>query len=133
MSWDIKSGSRHFYLHPRMRDFFLFRYNGRYHLCIALPFGWGPSVLWFTKLLRPLVKHLIECVGYRILPYIDDFACAPSPLGRASTRHGKTARGPVGDCRGCLRGWGSSSTRVKDAGKGRLRWNIWVASWIPWR
>ena len=37
MSWDIKSGYCHFYLHPRMRDFFLFRYNGRYYSCIALP------------------------------------------------------------------------------------------------
>jgi hypothetical protein len=29
MSWDVKSGYRHFYLHPRMRDNFLFRYGGR--------------------------------------------------------------------------------------------------------
>ena len=29
--------------------------------------------MWFTKLLRTLVKHLRERLGYRILPYIDDF------------------------------------------------------------
>jgi hypothetical protein len=27
MSWDVKSGYRHFYLHPKMREFFLFHYN----------------------------------------------------------------------------------------------------------
>lgn len=28
-----------------MRDWFIFRYGGRYFQCIALPFGWGPSAL----------------------------------------------------------------------------------------
>lgn len=85
-SWYIKSGYRHFYLHPGMRKFFLFRYDGRFDGCIALPFGWGRSMLSFTKLLLPLVLYIRERLRYRILPYIDDFACAPSPLGRSSTR-----------------------------------------------
>jgi hypothetical protein len=38
-SWDVKSGYRHFYLHPRMRDCFLFQYGGHVYWCIALPFG----------------------------------------------------------------------------------------------
>lgn len=84
MSWDIKSGYRHFYLHPDVRDFFVFRYGGRYFRCIALPFGWGRSVLWFPKLLRPLVQYLREKLGYRVLPYIDDFVAAPCPHGRPS-------------------------------------------------
>lgn len=46
------------YLHPDVRDFFLFRYNGRFYRCVALLFGWGRSVLWFTKLLRPLVQFI---------------------------------------------------------------------------
>jgi hypothetical protein len=58
MSWYVKSGYRHFYLHPRMRDYFLFHYGGRFYRCIALPFGWGRSVLWFTKLMRPIVKYI---------------------------------------------------------------------------
>ena len=41
MSWDVKSGYRHFYLHPCMRIFFLFSYDGRCYCCITLPFGWG--------------------------------------------------------------------------------------------
>jgi hypothetical protein len=78
MSWDTKSGYRHFYLHPRMREYFLFRYSGRYYRCVALPFGWGRSVLWFTKLLRPMVKHIRTELGYGLLTWIDDFLCVPS-------------------------------------------------------
>ena len=51
-SWDVKSGYRHFRLAPHMRDYFLFHYNRRFYRCIALPFGWGRSPLWFTELLR---------------------------------------------------------------------------------
>jgi hypothetical protein len=29
ISWDVKSGYIYFYLHPKMRDFFLFHYCGR--------------------------------------------------------------------------------------------------------
>jgi hypothetical protein len=78
MSWDVNSGYRHFYLHPRMRDYFLFHYGGRYYRCIALPFEWGRSVLWFTKLMRPIVKYVRNNLGYRFLPWIDDFLCAPT-------------------------------------------------------
>jgi hypothetical protein len=38
MSWDVKSGYRHFYLHPKMREFFLFHYVGRFYRCVALVF-----------------------------------------------------------------------------------------------
>ena len=117
MFWDIKSGYRHFYLHPRMREFFIFRYDFVFYRCIALPFGWGQSVLWFTKLLRPLVQHLREVLGYRVLPYIDDFACAPSPLGRPSTRR-DCARAGEG-WTGCSGAWGWCDTRPRDAGRGR--------------
>ena len=70
---DIKSGHRHLYLHPDMRNYFIFRYEGRHYRCIVLPFGWGRSVLCFTELLRPPVRHLREWLSYRMLPYIDDF------------------------------------------------------------
>jgi hypothetical protein len=43
MSWDVMSGHRHFYLHPRMRDYFVFHYGGRFYRCVALPSdGEGP-------------------------------------------------------------------------------------------
>jgi hypothetical protein len=48
-SWKVKSGYRHFYLHPRMRDYFLFHYGGRFYRYVALPFGWGRSVLCFAN------------------------------------------------------------------------------------
>jgi hypothetical protein len=93
MSWDVKSGYRHFYLHPRMRDYFLFHYDGCFYRCVALPFGWGRSVLWFTKLMRPLVKYIRSELKYRLLPWIDDFLCAPTDGQRpASSRDCRKAR-----------------------------------------
>jgi hypothetical protein len=45
MSWDIKSGYRHVYLYPLMRDFFIFHSGSRYFRYIALLFGCSRSVL----------------------------------------------------------------------------------------
>lgn len=58
MSWDMKGGYRHMYLHQDIRDYFIFKYDGRYYRCIVLPFGWKRSVLWFTKLMRPVVRYM---------------------------------------------------------------------------
>jgi hypothetical protein len=81
ISFDIQSGYRHFRLAPHMRDMFLFRYAGRFFQCVALPFGWGRSPMWFTKLLRPKVQHLRSSELYRVLPYLDDFLIVPSQAG----------------------------------------------------
>jgi hypothetical protein len=39
VSFDIKAGYRHFRLAPKMRNWFIFRYENKYYRCIALPFG----------------------------------------------------------------------------------------------
>lgn len=56
ITMDIEKGYRHMRLHPSMRDWFIFRYAGRYFKCVALPLGWGRSCLWFTQLI--FVKEL---------------------------------------------------------------------------
>jgi Reverse transcriptase (RNA-dependent DNA polymerase) len=84
VSFDIMSGYRHFRLVPRLRDWFFFRYNGRFFRCITLPFGWGRSTLWFTQLLFPVVRHLRTELRYRVLTYIDDFLVAPTCAGRVA-------------------------------------------------
>lgn len=89
VSFDIRSGYRHFRLAPGMQKYFLFRYHGRFYKCVALPFGWGRSPLWFTELLRPFVSHL-RGAGFRVLAYLDDFLIIPSPSG---------IRADKGDCR----------------------------------
>ena len=76
LTMDIKSGYHHFRLHPRMRNWFLFRNGDRFYRCIALPFGWGRSVWWFCRLLRPFVRELRRR-GHRCLAWIDDFLIAP--------------------------------------------------------
>lgn len=35
ISFDVKSGYHHFCLHPSIRNFFLFHWEGRYFRCIA--------------------------------------------------------------------------------------------------
>lgn len=73
-----------FFLHPSMRGYFLFKYAGRFFLCIFLPFGWGRSPIWFTKMMRNFVRYLRNNWCYRTFPYIDNFLVAPSRPGRAS-------------------------------------------------
>ena len=41
LSMDVQKGYRHLRLHPDMRDWFIFRWEGRYYHCVALQFGWG--------------------------------------------------------------------------------------------
>jgi hypothetical protein len=50
-----------------------------------MSFGCGRSVLWFTKLMRPVVKYIRSELGYRLLPWIDDFLCAPTDGRRPAT------------------------------------------------
>ena len=83
LSFDIKAGYRHFFLHPSVRNFFLFHYGGRYFRCIALPFAWCRSAFYFVNLLKPFVGK-IRRWGSGVLPYIDDFLVAPA-IGRPST------------------------------------------------
>lgn len=85
ISMDIKAGYRHFRLHPLMRDWFIFRYAGKYYRCLALPFGWGRSPLWFTQFMAVFVRELRR-QGLRVLAYLDDFLIAATPLGEVSTK-----------------------------------------------
>ena len=57
LSMDVLKGFRHFRLHPDLSNRFIFRYAGRYIQCVALPFGWGRSPLWFTQRMAPFVTR----------------------------------------------------------------------------
>ena len=85
MSWDIKSGYRHLCLNRDVQDVLLLRYSRRFYRCVALQFGWGPSALWFTKLMRPVVQFIRDKWCWRVLPYLDGFLLDPSSPGRPST------------------------------------------------
>lgn len=129
ISFDIKSGYRHFSLHPDVRNYFLFHFNGQFFRCKALPFGWSRSAFWFTNLIKPLVAHLRERFGMRVLPYIDDFLLAPT-LGRVSTRE---------DCKRAsveidvlLRLLGIARHPSKGVwGRDLPDWNTWVSFGTP--
>lgn len=70
LSFYIKAGYWHFYLHLSIRNFCTVHYYRNYYRCIALPFGWSAS--WFITFLKPFV-HNIRGWGYRVLSYIEDF------------------------------------------------------------
>lgn len=84
LSMDVQQGYHHLRLHPCMRKWFVFRYQGRYYTCVALPFGWGRSCIWFCGLMAYLVRHLRR-MGLWVLPYVDDLRIAPSPHGTWAT------------------------------------------------
>lgn len=84
ISFDIQAGYRHVHLHPLMLNFFLFSYGGKTYRCLALPFGWGPAAMHFTRFLRPVVTYMRNVLGYRVLCYLDDLLIAPRG-GRAAT------------------------------------------------
>jgi Reverse transcriptase (RNA-dependent DNA polymerase) len=83
VSFDIQAGYRHFRLAPHMRGWFFFRYDGRFYRCIALPFGWGRSPIWFTQLMVPMVRKLRQ--QCRVLAYLDDFLICPVKAWRVSS------------------------------------------------
>lgn len=84
ISFDIYKGFHLLPLHPSMRDWFLFRYAGKYYLCAFFPFDWSLSPWWFTQVMVPFIREL-RVHGFRILAYIDDFLVAPSPFGTTAT------------------------------------------------
>jgi Reverse transcriptase (RNA-dependent DNA polymerase) len=94
ISFDIRAGYPHFRLSPSIRDLFCFRYYGRYYRCVALPFGWGRSPMWFTQFMVPVVTHLRGVMKFRVLAYLDDFLVVPSICGTASSAR---------DCRRAVR------------------------------
>ena len=90
ISFDVKSGYRHLRLASCMRDWFLFRYDGKFYRCIALPFGCGRSPMWFSSLTAPLVQYMTCEMGYRVLCYLEIFKLLPPASERYQRR--KTAR-----------------------------------------
>ena len=78
LSFDIEKGYHHFRLHPDIGNVFLFRIDGRYFRCIALPFGWKLSHFYFIKFMRPFVEYVRNRLNLRIHPYMDDFLVAAS-------------------------------------------------------
>lgn len=62
----------------------MFRYGGSTYRCLDLQWGWGPAAKHFTNFLRPLVVHMRNVLGYRVLWYLEDVLTAPSG-GKAET------------------------------------------------
>lgn len=50
-SFYIAKDYHHFRLHPKTRNWFLFKVDKRYFRYITLPFGWKLSATYFVKLM----------------------------------------------------------------------------------
>lgn len=78
ISFYIEKGVPHLGIHPTIRDWIIFHYDGQYYQFVSVPFGWGHSPLRFTRLVSPFVAELWY-YGYRMLHYMDEFIAIPSP------------------------------------------------------
>lgn len=78
VSFDIEKGYHHIRLHPSICNWFIFRIDGRYFRCIALPFGWKLSPYYFVKIKGPFVEIIRQSLNLRIHPYMKNFLVAVS-------------------------------------------------------
>lgn len=90
MSWDIKSGYHHFYIHPDMSDFFVYV---KYDRCIEPASRWGLSPPWFQKMMRKLVQDVAERCSYCVLSNIGDFLIARRQPGLWRLKWTESERG----------------------------------------
>jgi hypothetical protein len=105
-----------------MRDWFSFKYDGSFYRCIALPFEWGRSPMWFTLLMVPMVRMLRE--QYRVLAYLEDFLICPVKAGRvASMRDYRKATQVIDKLLSSL----GLTRHPTENGSGVLGWNTLAA------
>jgi ribonuclease HI len=68
---DISKAYNALRLHRRSRPFLGFEHNGKTYRYQRLPFGLSSAPRTFTKVMRPVVRHLRE-KGLRVFIYLDD-------------------------------------------------------------
>jgi hypothetical protein len=94
VSFDIQAGYRHFRLAQQMRDWFLFRNDGRFYRCISLPIERGRSPMWLTQLMVPMVRKSKATVSSsRVLVRLPGMPCQ----GREGSQHEGLPGGGTGD------------------------------------
>ena len=81
---DLEDAYHMFHIRPAERKYFTFRLFGVYWQYVVLPFGWSASPYYFTKLLRPVLKHLRRR-GIRLVAYLDDLFLSFRSRRRART------------------------------------------------
>ncbi len=57
-SIDLKDGYFHIPIKPDHWKYFGLRFEEKVYLCTALPFGFAPAPVIFTKVVRVIVKHM---------------------------------------------------------------------------
>ena len=75
---DLKRAFHHVPIRGEDRDYFAFQFKGRVYRWCTLPFGWGCSPYYHTKVLRPAIAYL-RSLGIQIVFYSDNILLMASP------------------------------------------------------
>ncbi|XP_011405606.1 PREDICTED: uncharacterized protein LOC100639089 [Amphimedon queenslandica] len=70
-TFDLKSGYHHIDIHVEHQSYLGFQWKDQFYVFTVLPFGLSTACYIFTKVLRPVVKH-IRALGIRLVLYLDD-------------------------------------------------------------
>lgn len=71
-SFDLEAGYHHFLIREKDQKWLGFKWGGKRYVFRVLPFGLSVSPLWFTKILRTVVRKWRRS-GILVVAYLDDF------------------------------------------------------------
>jgi hypothetical protein len=80
---DLKAAFPTMGIHPRYRDFFIFRFRGKSYRYSGAVFGISSLPRAFTKLLRPVIA-LLRSFGVRLCIFLDDILVMSSSYAQCS-------------------------------------------------
>ena len=68
---DLKDAYFSVAINSAQREFFCFKWEGKFFQYVSMPFGVGPAPRVFTEILKPVVGFLRQ-QGLRLVVYLDD-------------------------------------------------------------
>jgi hypothetical protein len=51
-SIDVSDAYHHLALNDEIKSYFQFKIDGKFYMCVGLPFGWSPAPGVFTKFIK---------------------------------------------------------------------------------
>lgn len=73
MKGDLKHGFHHLQMRKEHQAYLGFRIGEKWYRYTTMPMGSNNSPYIFCKILRPVIEHIREKMGIRIVWYVDDF------------------------------------------------------------
>jgi ribonuclease HI len=82
VSIDLKSAYNHLSVHPALRPYLGFVFEGKSFCYVAMPFGLCNAPRVFTKTMRLVMTHIRERWGVRCVAYLDDLLFLDQERGK---------------------------------------------------